>query len=511
MFGHRELTLDDYLAMVRRRLWWIIVPAVVVPLATYLYSLRLPDRYMSQTLILVEVQKVPESFVRPVVTDDLNSRLATMQEQILSRTRLQPIIERFGLFKDGKSASMEDLVDQMRKSIMVTPIRSDIGRTGGLPGFYVSFMADSPRLAQQVCAEITSMFMSENLKHREQAAQGTTDFLHSQLEDSKRSLDETDQKLAEFKLRYIGQLPGDEQSNFAMLTSLNSQLDAVTQALGRAQQDKTYAESMLSQQLEAWKAAQSSNSPQAMEQQLAALQSKLLALEERYTSDFPDVVKTKNAIAMLKEKIAAANSASAKEKASSAQSQKLIMTEPQSIRQLRLTIYQLQQTIEEKSAHQERLQQQIKSYQARVQLSPTVEEQYKKLTRDYEISRKFYEELLSKSAQSEMATDLERRQEGEQFRVMDPPNLPEKPTFPDRRAFAAGGLAGGLALGFGIAFLLELRDKSLRTERDVEFYLELPTLALLPWVTDGHNGASRAHFWKRRRAKKSSEREAVGA
>ena len=491
MLGHRQLTLDDYVAILRRRLWWVLIPTVVLPLATYLVSLKLPNRYTSQTLVLVEQPQIPESFVKPVVTEDLNGRLATMQEQILSRTRLQPIIERFSLFKEevGK-VPMEDLVDRMRQAISVAPIRSDLVRTGGLPGFYISFTSGNPRLAQQVCAEITSMFMTENLKAREQSAQGTTDFLRSQLEDAKRNLDEHDKKLAEFKLKYIGQLPGQEQNYFAMLNTLNGQLDATTQTLNRAQQDKTYAESTLNQQLAAWRASQAANNPMAMEQQLAALQAQLLTLEARYTSDHPDVIKTQGAIALLKRKIEESghNAGSKAEKAPEKKVAAMI-TEPQSIQQLRLTLYQLEQTIKEKTVQQENLQQQIKVYQSRLQLSPMVEEQYKQMTRDYEVSRKFYDELLSKSAQSAMATDLERRQQGEQFRIMDPPNLPERPVFPNRPMFALGGLMGGLALGVGLAFLMELQDKSVRDERDVAFFLELPTLAVLPVVGDGTNGS----------------------
>ena len=309
MLGQRELTLEDYVGMLRRRIWWLIVPAVLAPAIAFGVSTMLPSRYTSQTLVLVEQQKVPDTLVRPVITEVLDERLATMKEQILSRSRLQPIIEMFGLFEDKQKVSVEDKVELMRKAIKISPVRADFeGGGSGLPGFYVSFTAPNARLAQQVCGEITSMFLAENLKVREQRAQGTTDFIGSQLEDSKQKLDQQDAKLAEFKRKYIGQLPGQEQMNFNMLSSLNTQLDANTQALNQLQQSRTYTESVLSQQLQTWRATQDNKtataSPETLEQQLTAEQAQLSELESKYTDTYPDVVRLKDDIERLKSRIA---------------------------------------------------------------------------------------------------------------------------------------------------------------------------------------------------------------
>lgn len=380
---------------------------------------------------------------------------------------------------------------------MVTPVRPMLGtRDNGLPGFTISFTADNPQLAQRVCAEITSMFMEENLKVREQRAEGTTEFLGKQLEEAKRKLDEQDARLAVFKQRYVGQLPGQEQANLNILMGLNTQLDAVNQALSRAQQDKTYMGSLLSQQLAAWKASQQANTPDTLERQLATLQSQLLTLEARYTDDHPDVIKAKNDIAQLKKKIEEAGIV-VKDKPT-AETQTASRIEPPHIQQMRNQIYLFEQNMRERSADQERLREQIKMYQARVQLSPVVEQQYKELTRDYQTALDFHNSLLAKKTESEMATDLEKHQQGEQFRVMDPPNLPERPSFPNRRMIAVYGLGGGMALGLSLALVLEMRDKCLRNERDVEFYLQVPTLALVPSV--GVTNEKKMAFWKRGRA-----------
>jgi protein tyrosine kinase modulator len=489
MLGDRELTLDDYLGSLRRR-WWVIVVFTMAGAGIgYLISLAIPAQYTSQTLVLVEQQKVPESFVKSVVTDELNQRLATMQEQILSRTRLEPIIQKFGLYKDDVGrVPAEELLDRMRKSIVVTPVRPVITtpvynpNNQGIPGFSITFTTDNPKLAQQVCGEIASMFMEENLRIREQTAEGTTKFLEKQLEDAKRKLDGQDAKLAAFKRQYIGQLPEQEQTNLSILLGLKTQLESANQLLSRAQQDKSFTESLLAQQLSAWEASRATQNPETLRQQLTRLQTDLIGLEARYTSEHPDVIKMKRDIAELKKKIEEAEAA-AKSKSGDT-NQNAIRTEPPEIQQLRTSIHQAEDTIRVNTLEQQHLQNEIKVYEARVQLSPMVEEQYKDLTRDYHTALDFYDDLLKKKNQSEMSTDLERRQQGEQFRVMDPPDLPERPSFPNRPLFAGGGLGGGLALGLGIAILLEVRDKSMRSERDIEFFLKLPTLALMPSIPE---------------------------
>lgn len=492
MIGHREFTFEDYMGILRRRLWMIVVPAILGPALALGLAIVLPERYESRTLILVEQQKVPESFVKSVVVDELNNRIATIRELVLSRTRLQPIIEKFGLYRDEQGkVPVEGMVGRLRKSIEITPIKPVVrGKNEEIPGFSIMVTADQARTAQQVCAEITSMFMEENLKSREQRAQGTTEFLDKQLGEAKQKLDDQDGKLAAFKQRYVGQLPGQEDMNLKLLMGMNTQLDAVTQVLNRAQQDKTYMESLLAQQLAAWDSTQGGPSPVTMEQQLQRMESDLVTIEARYTSDHPDVIKARNDIALMRKKIEESKSARTQAPSKTETSR---ASEPTQIAQLRNQIRLAEVTIQEKTREQERIQQQIKIIQARVQLSPVVEQQYKELTRDHETALGFYNDLLSKRTQSEIATDLERRQQGEQFRVMDSANLPEEPAFPDRLKFAGGGIGVGLGLGLGLALLLEMQDKSLRSERDVEILLGLPTLGLIPIV--GEMEGSRS-FWK---------------
>lgn len=504
MIENRELTMDDYLAMLRRRAKVILIPAVLAPLAGFLISYAFPPKYTSQSTILVEGQKVPETMVQPVVSEDLSARIATLSQQVLSQSQLQPVVEK--VYPNKSPAEAAAIIDDIRENVAVEPVItsfSQIGakkRPGGsspVPGFIVSFTGSNPREAQQVCNELTSLIVTENLKEVQAAAQGTSDVLDRGIEDAKRNLDDMDSKLAAFKKQYVGQLPGDEENNLKILMGLNSQLEANTQTLNRAQQDKSYTESMLAQQLASWNATQSATNPQTLQKQLSDLQSQLLELQARYTNDHPDVIKTKADIAELKKKLAEINNASPD--TASASSDKPSATEPPEIRQLRLQIHQYSDLTSAATRDQKRLEQQIASYQGKVTLSPAVEEQYKQLTRDYENAQKNYQDLLAKKSTADLTVKMNNQSQGERMFPLNPANLPDSPSFPNRLLFAGGGLGVGLALGIALTMWLELRDKSIRTEADAEAALELPILVTVPWVGADAEVAEAKYgkFWHR--------------
>lgn len=484
MITNRELTIEDYLGVLRRRLWIILIPALVAPAIGYAISYLFSPKYTATATVLVEEPKVPGTLVTPLITEDALRRITGLEQQVLSRNRLQPLVERLGLASNPDEVDAVMMAVRQGVDISAVPLtttattaRKPTQQTD-VPGFTVSLTYSNPRVAQQLCNQITSMLIEENLKSREQAAQGTTDFLNRQVDEAKRELDEQDAKLATFKKQYVGQLPEDADGNLKVLMGLNSQLDASTQAINRAQQDKAYADSVLAQQLSVWKASASTTSPQALQQQLATLQSQLIQLQSRYTDDYPDVIKTKADIAEVQKKLNEVTSS--KPDTSNAN---VSLAEPPEIQQLRVQIHQYQDIITQGTAQQKRLQEQIKVYEGRVALSPNVEEQYKKLTRDYDSAQKFYDDLLAKRSQSEMATSMEQQQQGEQFRLLNPAGVPSDPSSPKRLMFAGGGGAAGLALGLGLTIWLEFKDKSIRNELDIEAAMELPTLISLPWVS----------------------------
>jgi uncharacterized protein involved in exopolysaccharide biosynthesis len=520
MIENREWTMDDYLAMLRRRAMVILVPVILAPLAGFLLSFAFPAKYTSTSLILIEGQKVPESMVQPVVSEDLAARVATLQQQVLSQGHLLPVVEK--VFPGRSSQQQNEIIDAIRINMAVEPVVADLSAIGSttksgkkpgtspVPGFNLKFTASNAREAQQVCTELTTLIVDENRKQIDAAATGTSDVLNRGIEDAKSTLDSMDAKLAAFKKEHVGQLPGEEENNLKILAGLNSQLEANTQTLNRAQQDKAYTESVLAQQLSAWKSSQAMTSPDALQKQLSDLQTELLQLQARYTEDHPDVIKTKADIAGLKKKLAEVRAST--DAADATGDEKASAMEPAEIRQLRLQVHQYAELIAAGNRDQKHLQQEIGEYQGRVSLSPAVEEQFKQLTRDYDNAQKNYEGLLGKKSSADLTVKMNTQAQGERMFVLNLASLPDSPSFPNRLLFAAGGLAAGLALGIGLALWLEIQDKAIRTESDAEAVLQLPTLAAVPWVSgDGPgNGNAGFRFWNRKKTS-GEHKEAVGA
>ena len=509
MIENRELTMDDYVSMLRRRAKVILIPTLLATLlgyAAYLVAARYYAKYTSISTILVQGQKVPENMVQPVVSEDLGARMATLQQQVLSQTNLQPLVGRVYPGKNNQETA--EMIDTIRANVKIEQVFTDLlqlgakrrpGSGANSGGYNISYTAPNPVDAQRICSELTSLLMQENAKSVQAAANGTSVVLSKGIEDAKHDLDTLDSKLAAFKKQYVGQLPGDEENNLKILMGLNSQLEANTQTLNRAQQDKTYTESMLAQQLATWKSAQSSTNPQTLEKQLSELQSQLLSLEARYTADHPDVIKTKSDISEVKKKLAEINQASST--AGDTATDKASGLEPPEIRQLRTQVHQYSDLITAATRDQKRFQQEIAVYQGRVSLSPAVEEEYKGLTRDYENATKSYQELLSKKSAADLTVNMTNQAQGEQMALVSAANLPDSPSFPNWMMFTGGGLAFGMIIGVILTGWLELRDTSIRTEADAQAVLALPMLVSVPWVGSAaaarENGNGKYKFWKR--------------
>ncbi len=477
---HQEIGPKDIVAILRRRFALILTLALLGGLAGFVAARVLPKRYTSKTLVLVQQPEVQP--VTPVATDNVNQRLATMQQQILSTARLEPVIRDLNLFqKDINRRPMEELVERLRQSITITPVAPMAEtRAQNLPGFTISVVFENPQLAQQICSMITSMFVEENTKVSQGYDADTTKFLNDQLDQSKAKLDEQDARLAAFQRRNAGTMPEDSQTNLNLLNGQSSQLDAATQAVNRAQQDKSFAESILAQQLSAWQASQAGQNPETLDQQLQTMQSQLVALQSKYTSDHPDVIKAKNDIALLKQKIAESEQA---RKTAAPEKSSLPVGEPTQILQLRAQIHQYDQVIKERTAQQEDIKRQIGIYQARVAASPAVEQEYKLLTRDHQIVLDSYNELMKKRDASAMTQQFDQSKQNDRFHVLDPANLPNAPSFPKMPVFAGGGFTAGLGLALALAFVLEMQDTSMRSEHDVEVVLRLPVLAMIPVIS----------------------------
>jgi polysaccharide chain length determinant protein (PEP-CTERM system associated) len=496
MVANNPITVADIRRVLRR--WWWIVPITTVFFGGLgiLAAMVLPKKYMSQTMVLVEQPTVSPKLLEPVINEDLNRRLESMQQQILSRSRLEPVIDKLGLYQsDRGKVHMEDLVDRLRSTIKITPLEPMAGtQNRQLPGFYINVTFNNGQLAQQICTEITSMFLEENARKRTQQTGQTIDFFQQALDDAKKKLDDEDAKLAAFKQSHPYEMPDEENTNLQLLTGMNTQLESNTQSLSRAQQEKALTESLLAQQEAIFSQSSSTGTvvnPETLDQQLTTLQDQLVSLEARYTPEHPDVVKTQRAIAELKKRIAdQQKNAAAAPAADPAPKRNLV--EPPQLQQLRARLRQEEINIADLTKAQAKIQADIRGLQGRVQASPVVEQQFKDLTRDYQTASENYNDLLKKRNTSELAGVLENKQESENFNIFDPPSLPTQPSFPNKLLFAGGGFGGGLAIGFAALFLIAFMDKSLHNERDVEAGLKLPMLVSIPALDVVASQAKRA-------------------
>ena len=454
----------------------------------------IPAKYRSETLILVEQQRVPEHYVEPNIAVDLQQRLQSMSEQILSRTRLMSIIEKFHLYEiDRHQTDPDALVETMRKDIALDLVKSDSARSDQIAAFKISYSAHTSVIAQQVTAELTSLFIEENLRNRQQLSQDTTTFLETELDEARKNLDRQEQRLREFKSRYVGQLPEQTASNVQILSGLQGRLQASTDALNQAEQQKLYLQSLLnSYRMLAPPASSESGKTtalpptQELEVQLEKLKSQLADLSAKYTPRHPDIVRLKEQIAATEKLMAQAEEEAKAAKSSAASpSQTNVSTATDSramspALQVESQLKANELEIANRNAEIKNIEKQIDSYQEKLNLTPEREQELAAITRDHDQSRANYDSLLAKKNQSEMATNLEKRQQGEQFRMIDPPSLPQKPYFPNRLYFSLAGL--GLGLGFGLAMVVvvELATPRIYGEQELRGVIDVPLLVVVP-------------------------------
>ncbi len=484
-FEWEALNWRDYLVIAKRRRWSLMGPFFAIGFIGFLVALVWPNSYRSEALILVEEQRVPEQYVMPNVATDLQNRLQSMTQQILSRTRLQRLIQQFNLYsRERAHMTLDELVDRMRKDIQVEPISAP-GRQGDVTAFRISFTGDTPRLAQQITNELTSLFIEQNLQARTQSSESTTNFLENQLGQARKDLEEQETRLREFKGRFLGELPEQQQANLQILSSLQTQLQTVSAALDQAEQEKTYLESLKTQYqaLQSSIAAQSKTSSMSTSSptnpMLTDLQNQLASLEARYTSRHPDVIKLKEQIAQLKAQSVSPPGAKPGVEAG-APSISASPTDAQSLVQIdsRLKANALEIADREKDIAD--LRSKIQVIQGRLNLTPVREQELAEVTRNYENSKAYYQSLLQKKLQSSLATNLEIRQQGEQFRIIDAPTLPEKPIEPNRGQIVLIGWALGICAGVSLCAFREFTDGSLRTRKDISRYVNIPVLISVP-------------------------------
>ncbi len=496
------LDLKRYLDLVRRRHIQFLLPLGLGFLAVWGASWVLPPRYKSTTLILVEQPTMPKNYVEPNVNDDLQERLQSITQQILSRTRLLLIIDKLHLYAEKNNSTPDDKVGIMRKDIEIDLVHDAQGVQ--ITAFKVSYSARDPHVAQQVTSELTDLFINENLKVRQQESEDTTQFIASQLENARASLAEQESKVREFEGQHEGSLPTQQASNLQILSGLQSQLQNEQDALNAARQQRVYFQSLIEQ----YRAIHTTTPSRAadgtptglsaIDLELDRLKSKLSDLSSRYTDSYPDVHNLKIEIAKTEKRrdelIAALKnkgnsggqlneSNAAREPVDPAQNAPML--------QLQGQLQANQSEVANREQAIGGLKARINSYQERLNEEPALEQQLADLNRGYDQSKANYDSLLKKKNASSMATSMEQMQQGERFTMLDPPTLPLKPDFPNRLKFCGIGLGVGIALGVIVAGGLEFMEDRMHSEAQIKSLLPVAIISEIPEVSNPSDVLSR--------------------
>jgi succinoglycan biosynthesis transport protein ExoP len=469
---------ERYLDIARRRNLHFLAPLLFGWLLVWGVSWILPPKYKASTLILVEEPAMTKNLVNADVSDDLQQRLQNMQQQILSRTRLLLIIDNLHLYEGGrKRISDDDKVASMRKQIDIELVR-DIH--DGVSAFKITFSSDNARVAQLVTKQLADLFINEDQQSLVKASGDTTKFLKSQLDDARTQLADQEAKVKAFQTTHNGALPSQANSNLQILGGLQAQLQSEQDALNNATQQHAMHETELQQyRLNPLPTAHAGepldpNSPQAIDVQLAKLRDQLTDLQSRYTDSYPDVVKLKAQIAQVE--VQRKSAAAAQKVKGDGSSDSL------AVAQLQGQLHSDEVEIENRRNSITQLQTKIAQYEGRINAEPSSEQELADLNRGYEQSQANYNDLLKKMQESQMATSMELMQQGEQFKMLDPPSLPLKPDFPNRLLFCALGLAVGIVFGVISVAAFEMTDDRLHYEADISNLLPVPVICEIPQV-----------------------------
>lgn len=504
----QQVDWTKYLGLCWRRKWMILAPVLLFPLAALILVVQIPDQYKSTTLILVQAQKVPTQFVPSTVTTTIEERLNTISQQILSRTRLEEIIQEFDLFAQEKKdkLSPEEIVELMRKRIELKVHRND--------AFQLSFVDANPRLAMLVTNKLASLFIEENLRVREQQAIGTSQFLSDEIERVREQVREKENVIYSFKQSHMHELSDQMASNQARLNQLQSQLQINTQNINAAedrrvtlQQQLAAVERKVQEDLEARKAGGRGTGSllaellaeedggiddadlRRIEGEIAKQRKELDRLKLAYTERHPDVLRVAAQVQKLeKEAAREKESLERRKREAAAQAPKeapKVEARPQyppAYDQLRTDIARIDAELKRLKGVDKEIERSIELYQRRIAGVAPTELEMKKISEDYENLKATLDNLVAKKLQADLSENLEKKQKGEQFQVLDPANLPEKPFSPKRMRFLAGALGAGMALGFGLVFLLDVLDLSIRSKEELAAVAGIPVVGAIPEI-----------------------------
>jgi polysaccharide chain length determinant protein (PEP-CTERM system associated) len=486
----QPLDLSRVVDLVRRRHLQFLVPLFLGWILVWGSSWFLQARYMSSTLILVEEPNMPKNYVTPNVNDDLQARLQSISQQILSRTRLLMIIDKQNLYNQKKNRPLtpDDKVDLMRKDIGIDLVRD---RDQSITAFRINYTAPSPAIAQEVTSKLTNLFIDENLKVRQQLSQDTTEFIQTQLDDARKSLAAQEAKIRDFQSAHEGELPTQQSTNLQILSGLQAQYQNEQQALNTAKQQRIYFQTMLDQYrtLQRSTTGGGDGTPSSLavvDQQLEKMRAQLTELSSHYTDNYPDVQQLKSQIAKTEKirsnLVAELKKSTSKEESGTAAHEIADLAQNPQLIQLQGQLHSTQVEIQNREQELVALDARIGQYQARLQQEPVSEQQLAELTRGYEQSKSNYDELLKKENESRMATNMEELQRGERFTILDPPSLPLKAVFPNRLKMCGMGFVVGIVLGTILVVILEFLDDRMHGDKEIKKLLPTAIISEVPEI-----------------------------
>jgi polysaccharide chain length determinant protein (PEP-CTERM system associated) len=458
---------------------WLAVLAFAVPfIAAASMIFALPTFYRSTAMVLVDRQQVPEAFVRPTVTSEIETRLQSISQETLSRSRLEALIAQFGLYPGLRKQASEEIVERMRKDIKLElkATTTKDGRPSTTTAFALSYQGPDPQTVAAVTNTLVSFYIEENLQARARQATGTADFLKTQLAETRKRLDNLETPVTDFRKRNLGELPQQMQANLVAMENLNTQLRLNGDSQVRAAERRESLTALL---------AEAATSPQAMgavpgappvgesrAMRLVRLRQELAATRSRFTEQHPSVARLKGEIAATEGEPAEV----ADDKAGSG------FTGSPYVLRLREMLHAAESEIKVLKAEEQRLRAAVAAYQVRLENTPKREQELQELSRDYESTKQLYESLSKRHEEARLAESMEQRQKGEQFRVLDPAIPSQIPAAPNRLRLVLVSLVASLGLAGAALVLAETLDTSFHSKAELRAFTGAPVIVSIPWI-----------------------------